>query len=64
MVDGVLAAESSYEHWGLLHRLQRVLELLDNAEAAGQGGLGSPEAAQGAGRGGGLLGIAEAAGQG
>lgn len=35
MVDGVLAAESSYEHWGLLHRLQRVLELLDNAEAAG-----------------------------
>lgn len=30
-----MAAESSYEHWGLLHRLQRVLELLDNAEAAG-----------------------------
>jgi hypothetical protein len=36
MVEGVLAAESSYEHWGLLHRLQRVLELMDNAEAAGE----------------------------
>lgn len=35
MVEDVLAAESSYEHWGLLHRLQRVLELMDNAEAAG-----------------------------
>lgn len=35
MVEGVMAAESSYEHWGLLHRLQRVLEVLDNAEAAG-----------------------------
>lgn len=35
MVEGVMAAESAYEHWGLLHRLQRVLELLDNAEAAG-----------------------------
>lgn len=35
LVEGVLAAEGGYEHWGLLHRLQRVLELLDNAEAAG-----------------------------
>jgi hypothetical protein len=35
MVEGVLAAEGGYEHWGLLHRLQRVLEVLDNAEAAG-----------------------------
>jgi hypothetical protein len=32
----VLIAESSYEHWGLMHRLQRVLELLDAAEAAGE----------------------------
>jgi hypothetical protein len=38
MVEGVMGAESSYEHWGLLHRLQRVLELLDNAEAAGGAG--------------------------
>jgi hypothetical protein len=37
LVEGVLAAEGGYEHWGLLHRLQRVLELLDNAEAAGVG---------------------------
>lgn len=36
VVEGVMAAESSYEHWGLLHRLQRVLEVLDNAEAAGE----------------------------
>jgi len=36
MVEGVMAAESSYEQWGLLHRLQRVVELLDNAEAAGE----------------------------
>jgi hypothetical protein len=36
LVEGVLAAEGGYEHWGLLHRLQRVLELLDNAEAAGE----------------------------
>eukprot|EP00878_Enallax_costatus_P018067 GHUV01019006.1.p3 GENE.GHUV01019006.1~~GHUV01019006.1.p3 ORF type:complete len:133 (-),score=47.16 GHUV01019006.1:1156-1554(-) len=36
MVEGVMAAESSYEHWGLLHRLQRVLEVLDTAEAAGR----------------------------
>jgi len=35
LVEGVLIAESSYEHWGLLQRLQRVLELLDAAEAAG-----------------------------
>lgn len=35
VVEGVMAAESGYEHWGLLHRLQRVLEVLDNAEAAG-----------------------------
>jgi hypothetical protein len=38
IVEGVMGAESSYEHWGLLHRLQRVLELLDNAEAAGEAG--------------------------
>jgi hypothetical protein len=35
LVEGVLAAEGGYEQWGLLHRLQRVLELLDNAESAG-----------------------------
>jgi hypothetical protein len=35
MVEGVLDAEAAYEHWGLLHRLQRVLEVIDNAEAAG-----------------------------
>jgi hypothetical protein len=40
LVEGVLAAEGGYEHWGLLHRLQRVLELLDNAESAG-GWLGA-----------------------
>eukprot|EP00775_Hariotina_reticulata_P004810 gene4810-5058_t len=39
MVEGVLAAEGGYEHWGLLHRLQRVLEVLDNAEAAGAAGM-------------------------
>ncbi|WIA21598.1 hypothetical protein OEZ85_000786 [Tetradesmus obliquus] len=39
LVEGVLAAEGGYEHWGLLHRLQRVLELLDNAEAAGAAGM-------------------------
>jgi hypothetical protein len=37
LVEGVLIAESSYEHWGLLHRLQRVMELLDAAEATGAG---------------------------
>lgn len=35
LVEGVLAVEGGFEHWGLLQRLQRVLELLDNAEAAG-----------------------------
>jgi hypothetical protein len=35
MVDGVIAAEAGDEHWGLLHRLTRVAELLDGAERAG-----------------------------
>ena len=29
-------AEASYEHWGLLHRLQRLLEVVDTAVAAGE----------------------------
>jgi hypothetical protein len=35
-IEGVLVAEAGYEQWGLLHRLQRLLDVMDTAVAAGE----------------------------